>query len=527
MFKALLAAQLKSFFGSFVKGKKDQKNSKGAKIALIVLFAVLGAYFMFSLFVVFSSFSLEAKESGQNASVFTLGIMISMGFCLMGSIFTTKSQIFEAKDNELLLSMPIPENYIFLARIIVLSIFNYILELIVMLPCMIAYNMLIGIGPLGALYCLVIMIVSPLASLAISTVIAWLISLITSRLKNKNLVSSVLFVLVFGAYMLFTMTIGSTDSEVTSVDLAPFSKIFFFSYGGIAIANENILYLLAFVGISLVPILIAYFALKCTFVSIITTKVEGPKAEYKGNKEKSSSVFSALYKKEVRRLFSSSTYLLNSSMGCIMSVILAIAMIVTNPLESITGMEELNMGEGFFVVICAAISSFVGALNNITAPSISLEDKNLWILQMAPVSPRDVLMAKLLCHISIVAPFTLISSVLMGIAFRLDVIGVIMVALFAVIMVVFSGYLGLFLGLKFPIFGWDNEQVAVKTGFAVFGSIFGPVLLNIITTIIGILLSPMPYLAVGVMMVPAIALTVLLHLYLVKRGVKDFEKLQH
>ena len=168
-----------------------------------------------------------------------------------------------------------------------------------------------------------------------------------------------------------------------------------------------------------------------------------------------------------------------------------------------------------------------GSFNMVSAPSISLEDKSLWILQVSPVSSRDVLMAKLLCHITVSAPFALISSTLICIAFNLELGLSIMAVALAILSTVMTGYLGLFLGLKFPKFDWENEQVAVKSGFAVFGAMFLPMLLNIVLIGVGILLSFLPYLAIGVMLIPSIVISIVLHIYLVKRGTKVFENLKH
>ena len=343
-------------------------------------------------------------------------------------------------------------------------------------------------------------------------------------MKNKTIVSTVLYVLFFVGYMLIIMTSGESET----IDLSWLGDSFVFWWAGDAIGNQNSLSLLLYLLCATIPSLITFFILKSSFTRILTTKRSSAKTEYKGNKAGVSSPLFSLYKKELSRLFSSSTYLLNSSMGSLLSIVLAIVMLIENPIEVLTQAgEEAELIKGFVPIIVAGMGAMFGSFNIVSAPSISLEDKSLWILQVSPVRARDVLMAKLLCHITVSAPIALIGSIIMCIAFKLELGLSIMAVALAVLSTVMTGYIGLFLGLKFPKFDWENEQMAVKSGFAVFGTMFFPMLLNIVLVIIGILLSPLPYLAIGVMLIPSIVISIVLHIYLVKRGTKVFENLKH
>jgi len=116
MLKALLKKQLLEFFsGMFRSGKNNKNSKKGAKagfIALIVLF-------VFSMSVMFTSMAYllvpvtETEYSWVYFAVF--GILASM-LGIFGSVFMTYNTIYEAKDNDLLLSMPIPSGLILFVR---------------------------------------------------------------------------------------------------------------------------------------------------------------------------------------------------------------------------------------------------------------------------------------------------------------------------------------------------------------------------------------------------------------------------
>ena len=52
----------------------------------------------------------------------------------MGSVFTAQTQLYNARDNEMLLAMPIPSAAILGSRMIMLLLLNYFYEAIVAIP---------------------------------------------------------------------------------------------------------------------------------------------------------------------------------------------------------------------------------------------------------------------------------------------------------------------------------------------------------------------------------------------------------
>jgi ABC-2 type transport system permease protein len=57
----------------------------------------------------------------------------------IGSIFAAKAQLYEAKDNELLLSMPIPPSAILASRMLTLLLINLAFDLMIAVPAGIAW----------------------------------------------------------------------------------------------------------------------------------------------------------------------------------------------------------------------------------------------------------------------------------------------------------------------------------------------------------------------------------------------------
>ena len=100
MFKLLLQTRFDMFFASLTQGKKNKKSaSKAGKIGLICLFAFVLLYMLGAMFALFIGLSMTVAGGDQIYAPFALAILASFGLCMVGSIFPTKTQIFDSKDN--------------------------------------------------------------------------------------------------------------------------------------------------------------------------------------------------------------------------------------------------------------------------------------------------------------------------------------------------------------------------------------------------------------------------------------------
>ena len=115
MIKTLIGIRLQSVFSGLVSGRKKngkESVSKGKLIGytLIYLYLAVVLVGMFVLYARFMAPSLVAFELDWfyfaifNASAFAVVFVLS--------IFETKGLLFECKDNELLLSLPIKPKHI-------------------------------------------------------------------------------------------------------------------------------------------------------------------------------------------------------------------------------------------------------------------------------------------------------------------------------------------------------------------------------------------------------------------------------
>ena len=271
------------------RSKKNKAQGRGAKIGMAILFAFLGVYIMFAMFAMFTGLAELLKGTDDTFAIFTLATIIASAFCVFGSTFTVKSQVFDSKDNELLLSMPIPVKDIFLSRMVALLLTNLAFSSVVMLPAIISYAAFCGFTPTGAVFSALVALLVPIVTLALSVILAWGVSAVEARVKNKALISSLLFIIFFGAYMYAVTTLSAMSEETTAIDVSGFKNTFIFWWMGDACANGSVTsfaYTLIFCAVISVSV---YAVLNKTFIKIITTKRAGKKIKYVKKEEKSSS----------------------------------------------------------------------------------------------------------------------------------------------------------------------------------------------------------------------------------------------
>ena len=128
---------------------------------------------------------------------------------------------------------------------------------------------------------------------------------------------------------------------------------------------------------------------------------------------------------------------------------------------------------GAMPVLLAFVLCLLSAMNDTTAPSVSLEGKQLWLAQSLPVSPWQVLRAKLRLQLLITVPPMLLCLVCLLAVYPGSPLELLFIAVTALSYALLMALLGLFLGLKMPNLSWTNEVVPIKQSACVALSLFG------------------------------------------------------
>ena len=142
MTKALLRVRFRALFHSMLRqSRQKRRHGTGMTVLFILLFAYVGVVFCGMFALMFSKLAPAYHTAGLDWLYFATAGLMALGLSVFGSVFATQSQIYDAKDNGLLLSMPIPPRTILLSRVLPLMVLNGVFSLLVLGPAGVVYGL--------------------------------------------------------------------------------------------------------------------------------------------------------------------------------------------------------------------------------------------------------------------------------------------------------------------------------------------------------------------------------------------------
>ena len=496
MVKTLLKKQMLESFSWLFYNAKSGKLRKGAGllgniILYIAVFGVVAGMF----FVMALQLCEPLVAIGYGWLYFAITGMVAIVLGAFGSVFNTHSTLYLAKDNDMLLSLPIPASKILLARLSGVYLMGLMYEMIAMVPVLIIWFIYADLTVLGVIFSLLIPFVLSFFILTLSCVLGWVVALVSSRIKNKSFVTVVLSLAFIAAYYYFYMQayemLLGIVANAEAIGESVKTVLALFYQMGLA-AEGSISSMMLFTGIILALFVIVYLVLSRTFIKIATTNKGSAGSKKKisiGKEAKVSSVDKALLFKERKRFTGSANYMMNCGLGTVFILAAAVALVIGKNAISEAVTQMLGAKEGVALLIATAAAATMGSMNDISAPSISLEGKSLWLLQSLPVDPWKVLWAKVRLHWYITSVPVIVLTLACEYVFGFTALE--WFAMFAVSMafVMFLAELGVIMNLLKPNFTWTNEIIPIKQSMSVLVSMFGGWILTAVFAVAYILLG--------------------------------------
>lgn len=476
MIKALVYVRLKALLAGLMnQGRQKKKKSKGMMILFAVLYIYVGVVVCGMMCLTFSQLAQPYHELGLDWLYFAMAGLMSLGFAVIGSVFTTQSQLYDAKDNDLLLSMPIKPGTILLSRMIPLLGLNLLFAGIVQIPAVVMYWLLVEFAVWNVFAVLISLAGVCLLAQAIACLLGWLLHLLLSKL-NKSFASVLYLVVFLGLYftiygnagnILNTMAVGG---EQIAAGLRVWAwPLYAMGQGCVGKA----LYLLVFLVIGAAAFALVYWLLSVTFLRTATMKRSGRKKKLDTSGLKAGSISKAIAHKELRRFLGSPVYLTNMGIGILFVVALAVAGVIFK--DTLLSQVEplLPVLQPYFPLFICGILAFTGSMMCISTPSVSLEGKNLWILKSMPVSAKQILLAKLRFHMMLTTPVAVLAGIVLALVYGCDLISVLLCGLVPGLLTVLSGLLGMVCGLRWARLDWISEAYPCKQSVSIAIVMFG------------------------------------------------------
>lgn len=475
MLKSLLLMRL-DMLGSWITGatRKTGKQSRGKLIAFaaLMIYALLALGFLF--WHIFDTLAAPFHQLGVDWLYFSMAAVMAFGLMFVGSVFTAKAQLFEAHDNDLLMSLPIRPGYILLSRLFMLFVIDFVLDLLVAVPAgMVAAREGLCSG-IGAVWFALLFLLLPLFALAVGALFGWLLSLITARVGKKSLVTTVLSFAFLGAYMYCSISLNklltsvAADPDGAARALGAVAPVYWI---GLASAEGDGAAFLGAAAAIVASFALMYAILSATFIKTATTRRGDGRKKAAAGAVSVKSARAALFDRELSRLLNCPAYMINAGLGSVMGVAAAVMLvlkggIILQLVEEVPVMKEL-LSPILLAALCAMSSMML-----YTTPSVSLEGKSLWIARSIPVDCRDVLRAKLKLHNLFSLPPVLLCEAAAIYIVRPRGLMLALLLVLPALFCVFVGLLGLAENLRHPCLDWISETQAVKSGIGVLFTMF-------------------------------------------------------
>ena len=464
LIKACLTSEMSLFI---INNKNKDKNKKQSKAVPIFIYCLI----MLCFFAYANMFIDPLKQSNLAFIVLSLFAFLTAILTLIEGIYKTGSLLFNCKDDDLLLSLPIKKSTVLFIRIFKFYIFELLYNTVFMLPAVVAYAIRVDVEWTFYLTSFFMLLLLPIIPIAISCIIGVITSGLASRFKYKNLVQIIITTIFFVGLMYVSFNlqniIDALTKNATSInDLI--TKIYYPAGAFVNLATDfKIVDLLIFIGINAGIFALIVFLISKVYFKI-NSRTKSISVVYKKEyKIKTNSVMSALIKKEWRRFTNSPVFITNAGLGLVLYLILCILVAVNfNMFSGILSSQGFKITKEevvkYIPIVSVALIAGGSFLTSITSSMISLEGKSFNILKSLPVSASKIILAKVLSAVLVMLPFIFVGDMILFIKYDFTILQMLLVLLVSVILPLISELIGIIMNLKYPKMDAESDAEVVK-----------------------------------------------------------------
>lgn len=478
----LIRAQLINFFP--INEIREPRNKKQSSV-IIASFGIITLAIFFCVYNIMTAKTLV--QVGQQELIPAYMVAVSSFSILFLTIFYSNGILFGSRDIETLLSLPLKSSDIISSKFMFMYLLNFLIGFVFMLPGGIVWALNGSLNVLQIILYFTSMIFVPLIPMCIAACMGMIVVAVSSYFKRKNVIAlifSFVMIGIIGYIAVSAMKSGNEDS----IEIMLSKQITgLYPMSGLFVQHTNFP---MYIGMGL---FIAFStAVFYIFVKIVAMKygllntLAKTTSRYSDNKKSYNrkSIFLALYEKEMGRFLSSYMAVLNAGLGVILLCVFSIFLLF-NSVEQIgesSGIENINEYLSNFAPL------FIASMLSLSCPAasaISLEGKNIWILQSSPVNVKMILNSKIAVNLTLHLIGYMISIFAFMLKLDMNFIQVINLIIVPICYSIFIIVIGISLNKKYPNYEWESEMMVVKQSMSVIVSglvgiiaLITPILLN-------------------------------------------------
>ena len=519
---------------SLFKYKIKKNGSKAGKMLPVLLAIVC----FFSIWSYANLLIDPLSKINMEHVLLTMFVLTTALVTFVEGIYKSGNLLFNCKDDDMLLSLPIKKHTILFVRIFKFYVFEVLYNALIMLPAMCVYARYVKVGISFYAVSILGLLLLPVIPIVISCILGTIISASSAKFKYKNIAQIIFTLFVLIGVMFISLNIQKITQQLSSGAVYLNNTITKFYYPASAyvklVTNFNFMDLLIFIGINVLIFAITLFILSKVYFKINSSlKIQKKHTKNKEYVIKTNSVTTSIIKKELNKFISSPVFVINAGFGLVLYVVGVIIICLkfdalANGIAS-SGMDiSIEQLKSYMPVVLFGLICFASLTSSITSSMISLEGKTFSILKSLPVKPFKIINSKILTAVIIMLPFILVGDLIVFIRFKFNIFEILILLLVSIVLPLIAETIGILANLKYPKMDAENDTEVVKqSASSTVATLVGFILVGI--SILALVKCVQFAVPVSIILVAGLAVYSLLYIgllmYLNKNGVKQFNEI--
>lgn len=403
----------------------DESKTKGKKLGISISIFLVYALFMtgaIMLIVTLGDYILSSRVVAQMVYFFIL--LTAAVVVLIFGIVNLVSVLYLSKDTDFYSILPVGATTVFFAKLSYVYLFETALVLAIALPTLLAFGIVAQMWAWYYVITFVALFVVPALPLVLSVILAIPVMYIASKVKNRNVISLIFFLLLFGGcfglyiYFIFASSFGDISPDALMKAAEAINKVLyaFYPYNvlanaacglpmfGLGIGASAAVGMAVFFGISAALLAIVWFLSKLMYSRSVKANNQTNESKAKKSEFKTSTSKFALIKRE----YISSLRTTQTAFQCYAVMLLPIIIAVMFGLVS---KRSSGVGQFFTPIACGTLCAMFATLGNAAGTTFSREGNAMASLKILPVGIKTILGAKLTAWLILVIPVSIITVV--------------------------------------------------------------------------------------------------------------------
>ena len=475
---SLLKASMSEGMRLFKIGRTGSNKKKWGWLVPAFIVLSLGGTIFLQAFLLFR----ELNNASASLTLLIICIVSISLLTFLEGIYKVQGLLFNCRDDNLVLALPVKRSTVLMVRILKLYLFELAFMSLFLVPVMAAYALSAVVGPIYYIVSIVALGLFPLVPVILACAVGGLIMQFAVKTQFKNIMQVILTSAISVGVIYLSYNLEGLVKRLTanSAQVSELVKRWYYPAGAYMglVEQFNLGELAKFVGVQLLLSYVFVCLLAKVYFKINSqTKTVRISKQRIGQelKIRSKSQTWALVGKELNKIFNTPVLLLNAGFSVILFIVTC--GVLSFNYAGVMGwlaelgtegvLEPAKLLEEHLAIILFVLACMTALMTLLTVSMISLERGAINLLKSLPVSPKKIILAKVLAAVILVLPVIWAGELLVALRFGLSWLEIILTAVTAGVALVLVELIGIMVDLRHPKLKALSDTEIVKQNVSV------------------------------------------------------------